>query len=346
MVSRSTKENYRIDGLTTGTDDFVPDDVVYQVRNYKAHKTCHIIVDSCADFAPKVADRLGVEVIGFPYVVNGAEHIDDLWQSQTAHEFYQAMRDGMRPTTSSVTIGHYVEVFERAAQAGLPTLYLGLTRGLSSSIETAQTAAEMVLADHPDFELYVLDNLCPSAAAELLAIEVVRQAGNGLTAKELYEWAKDARYFIHGYFTLESFDALAAGGRIPATAAEVGGKLDIKPELSYDLNGALTLRGMCRGRKKALKAILGEFRDNFCHDLTLPVGIVSADAEKDAAWLESALRKEPGCADLIVIRSSVSPVIGSHVGPGMVAIVFWGTDRREKISLTDRIARKIKGSSN
>ena len=346
MVSRSTKENYRIDGLTTGTDDFIPDDVVYQVRNYKAHKTCHIIVDSCADFAPKVADRLGVEVIGFPYVVNGAEHIDDLWQSQTAHEFYQAMRDGMRPTTSSVTIGHYVEVFERAAQAGLPTLYLGLTRGLSSSIETAQTAAEMVLADHPDFELYVLDNLCPSAAAELLAIEVVRQAGNGLTAKELYEWAKDARYFIHGYFTLESFDALAAGGRIPATAAEVGGKLDIKPELSYDLNGALTLRGMCRGRKKALKAIVAEFRENYCHDLTLPVGIVSSDAEKDADWLEGALRKEPGCEDLIVIRSSVSPVIGSHVGPGMVAIVFWGTDRREKISLTDRIARKIKGSSN
>ena len=346
MVSRSTKENYRLDGLTTGTDNFVPDDVVYQVRKYKAHKTCHIIVDSCADFAPKVADRLGVEVIGFPYVVNGVEHVDDLWQSQTAHEFYQAMREGMRPTTSSVPIGTYYEVFERAAKVGLPTIYLGLTRGLSSSIESARTAADMVRAEYPNFELYVLDNLLPSAAAELLTIEVVRQASNGLSAAELYEWAQDARYFIHGYFTLENFDALAAGGRIPATAAEVGGQLDIKPELSYDLNGALTLRGMCRGRKKALKAIVSDFRDNYCHDLTLPIGIMSADAEKDADWLEPTLRKEPGCEDLIAIRSSISPVIGSHVGPGMVAVVFWGTDRREKISLTDRIARKIKGSSN
>ena len=346
MASNHTKENYKVDGLTTGSGDFVPDEVVYQVRKFKANRTCHIIVDSCGDFAPKVAERLGVEVIGFPYVIGGVEHVDDLWQTQTAHQFYQSMREGTRPTTSSVTIGHYVEVFERAAQNGLPTLYLGLTRGLSSSIEAAQTAADMVLADHPGFELYVLDNLCPSAAAELLAIEVVRLAGNGLSAKELYEWAKDARYFIQGYFTLENFDALAAGGRIPPAAAEVGGKLDIKPELSYDLNGALTLRGMCRGRKKALKAIVAEFRENFCHDLTLPVGIMSADAEKDADWLEAALRKEPGCEDLIVIRSSISPVIGSHVGPGMVAIVFWGTDRREKISLTDRIARKIKGSSN
>ena len=79
MVRRHTKENYLIDGLTTGTDNFVPDEVVYQVRNFKAHRTCHIIVDSCADFAPKVAERLGVEVIGFPYVIGGVEHIDDLW---------------------------------------------------------------------------------------------------------------------------------------------------------------------------------------------------------------------------------------------------------------------------
>ena len=173
-----------------------------------------------------------------------------------------------------------------------------------------------------------------------------RSAGNGMSAADLYEWAQDARYFVHCYFTLDGFDALAAGGRIPPAAAEIGGKLDIKPELSYDLNGSLTLRGMCRGRKKALKAILAEFRENFSHDLSLPVGIVSTDAEKDAVWLEASLRKEPGCADLIVVRSSVSPVIGSHVGPGMVALVFWGGDRREKISLTDRIARKIKGRSN
>ena len=316
--------------------------------SYRRGGQCHIIVDSCADFAPEVARALGVEVISFPFVIGGEEHEDDLWQSMTPHEFYERMRKGEHATTSAVTPGHYLEVFERAAASGVPTVYLSFTRGLSSSVDAARSAAQMVLDAHPGFELYVIDNLCPSAAAELLAIEAVRQVGNGLTAKELVEWAKEARYYIQGYFTLDSFDALARGGRIPPAAAQVGGKLDIKPELSYDLNGALTLRGMCRGRKKALRAILADFKANYLApepgDSPLPIGIVSSDAEKDAHWLADQIRREPGCADLPIIFSSVSPVIGAHVGPGMVACVFWGKDRRESLSFADRIARKVRGN--
>ena len=210
-------------------------------------------MDSCADFAPGVAEALGVEIVHFTYVMSGKEYADDLWRSMTPKEFYDRMRAGETATTSAVTPGHYLEHFERAAEEGTPTVYLAFTRGLSSSIDAARQAAEMVRESHPGFE-YVVDNVCPSAAAELLAIEAVRQAANGLSAKELVAWAEEARYYVHGYFTLESFDALARGGRIPPAAATVGGKLDIKPELSYDTSGALTLRGMCRGRKKALRA--------------------------------------------------------------------------------------------
>ena len=316
-------------------------------RAYHARSNVHIIVDSCADFAPEVVRALGVETISFNYVMGGVEHEDDFWQSMSPHDFYERMRQGETATTSAVTPGHYLEVFEAAAERGVPTIYLAFTRGLSSSVDAARQAADMVREKHPDFELYVIDNLCPSAAAELLAIEAVHQAGNGLSAKELAEWVEEARYYIQGYFTLESFDALARGGRIPPAAATVGGKLDIKPELSYDLNGALTLRGMCRGRKKALRAIIADFKANHLteEDLggtPLPVGIVSSDAEKDAHWLADQLRREPGCADMPIIFSSVSPVIGAHVGPGMVACVFWSKDRRENLSFTDRIARKVR----
>nr|WP_307739742.1 DegV family protein [uncultured Parolsenella sp.] len=316
--------------------------------SYRRGGQCHIIVDSCADFAPEVAKALGVEVISFPFVMSDGEHVDDLWQSMSAHDFYERMRKGEHVTTSAITPGHYMEVFERAAKAGVPTVYLAFTRGLSSSVDAARQAAQMVMDDNPGFELYVVDNLCPSAAAELLAIEAVRQVGNGLTAKELVEWVEEARYYIQGYFTLGSFDALARGGRIPPAAAQVGGKLDIKPELSYDLNGALTLRGMCRGRKKALRAILADFRASYIGSdgviTHMPVGIVSSDAEKDAHWLADQVRKEPGCADVPIIFSSVSPVIGAHVGPGMVACVFWGKDRRETLSFTDRLARRVRGT--
>ena len=317
-------------------------------RAYHAQPNVNIIVDSCADFAPEVIRALGVETISFSFVMDGQEHADDFWQSMTPHDFYEKMRQGQTATTSAVTPGNYLEVFERAAEKGVPTVYLAFTRGLSSSVDAARQAAEMVRESHPGFEIYVVDNLCPSAAAELLAIEAVHQAGNGLSAKELVEWVEEARYYVHGYFTLENFDALARGGRIPPAAATVGGKLDIKPELSYDLNGALTLRGMCRGRKKALRAIIADFKANHLSEedlggTPLPVGIVSADADKDAHWLGDQLRREPGCADMPIIYSSVSPVIGAHVGPGMVACVFWGKDRRENLSFTDRLARKVRG---
>ena len=314
------------------------------------NRTCRIIADTCADFAPEVARALGVQIVGFPYVMNDGEHLDDLWASITPHEFYDRMRGGERVTTSAVTPGHFVEVFEAAAREGTPTVYLSFTRGLSSSVDAARAAAELVRADHPGFELYVVDNLCPSAAAQLLAIEAVRQVGGGLTAAELVKWAEEARYYIQGYFTLDSFDALARGGRIPPAAAQVGGKLDIKPELSYDLSGALTLRGMCRGRKKALRAILADFKANYPGGAgdgsNLPICIVTADAEKEGRWLADQVRKEPGCEELPIIFSSVSPVIGAHVGPGMVALCFWGKDRRETLSLTDRLARKVRGATH
>ena len=322
----------------------VPACVASAGRAYHQKRNVKIIVDSTADYAPGVARQLGVEVIPFTYVTPEGEKTDDMWEHTDPHEFYEHMRKNPDEhyTTVAVTPGRYLEYFERAAEEGLPTIYLGLTEGLSSAINNARTAAEMVREKHPDFEIYVLDTKVDSAAGELLAIEVVRLAANGMSAKELYEWASDARNFIHGYFTLDSFDALAAGGRIPPAAATVGGKLDIKPELSYDLNGALTLRGMCRGRKKALRAIMQDFRENYANDPSLPLAIVSSDADKDADWLEKEVRKEKGCEDVAIIRSTVSPILGTHVGPGMVALVFWGTDRRDKISLTDRIARKVK----
>jgi len=271
--------------------------------------------------------------------------MEDLWQSQTPHEFYETLRKhpDYHYTTSAITPGRYLEVFRRYAREGTPTIYLSLTAGLSSSIHNAEQAAEAVREEFPDFELYVLDNLCPSACGELLAIEMIRQGTLGLTCREVYDWACEARFFVHGYFLLDGFQALAAGGRIPPAAATLGTKLDIKPELSFDTTGALTLRGMCRGRRKAMRAIISDFVENYSHDTTLPLAIITADADRDGDWLEHEVRKVDGCAEVSVIRSEMLPILGSHVGPGMVGLAFWGSDRREKLSFTDKIARRVRG---
>jgi len=341
----SAESNLSADTPSMETDSYVERTLpLYQQRR----TSCKVIVDSSGDYSPAVLQRLGVELIPLTYVTPDGERVDDQWATQTPHDFYEAFRKDptLRYTTCAITPGRYFEVFERAAQAGKPTIYLCLSAGLSSSVYNAERAAEMIREKYPDFELYVLDPCCDSAAMELLLIEIVRQSTLGLSAKEVYEWACDARYYVHGYFVLDDLNALAAGGRIPPAAAQVGGMLDIKPELSYDTTGALTLRGVSRGRKKALRAIIQDFRDNYSHDLSLPLAIMSSDAEKDARWLETQLRREKGCSGIAIIHGSISPILGSHVGPGMVGLAFWGGDRREKLSLTDRIARKVMQSGS
>ena len=305
---------------------------------------CRIVVDTCADLTPEVAATLDVDILGFPYILDGVEHTDDIWASITPKEFYDKLCAGSKASTSAVSLGRYLEFFAQCAQEGTPTVYLCFTSALSSSYDAACQAADAVCADHPDFELYVVDNALPCSCGELLALEAVRQRAAGLSASQLAAWANEAKTYIHGYFTLDSLDALAAGGRIPPAAAQLSSKLDIKPELSFDLSGSLSLLGVNRGRKKALKSLIKSFRENYVADPSLPLTIVSADAEKDADWLEAAVRKEPGCADVTILRGPVGPTIGAHVGPGMVALIFWGKNRADKISLTDRIAKKVRGA--
>ncbi len=305
--------------------------------------TCRIVIDTCADLTPEVAATLDVDILGFPYILDGEEFTDDIWTSITPKEFYDKLRAGSKASTSAVSLGTYLEFFEKCAQEGTPTVYLCFTSALSSSYNSACQAADQVRAAHPDFELYVVDNALPCSCGMLLALEAVRQRSAGLNAKQLADWANEAKTYVHGYFTLENLDSLAAGGRIPPAAASLSAKLDIKPELSFDLTGALSLIGVNRGRKKALKSLMKSFKENHASDPSLPMVIVSSDAEKDADWLEGAVRKEPGCEDLTILRGSVGPTIGTHVGPGMVAIIFWGQSRTEKISLTDRIANRVRG---
>lgn len=308
------------------------------------HDRCRIVVDTCADLTPEIAATLDVDILGFPYILDSVEHTDDIWTSTTPKAFYDQLRAGSKASTSAVSLGRYLEFFTQCAEEGTPTIYLCFTSALSSSYDSACRAAEEVRRTHPDFEIYVVDNALPCACGALLAIEAVRQRAVGLTARELAAWADEAKTYIHGYFTLDSLDALAAGGRIPPAAAQLSSKLDIKPALSFDLSGSLTLTGVCRGRKKALKGLVKAFKENYVADPSMPIGIVSADAEKDADWLEAAIRREEGCSEVTVLRGSVGPTIGAHVGPGMVAIMFWGRDRAEKISLSDRIAKRVRGA--
>jgi DegV family protein with EDD domain len=308
----------------------------------KRDRTCNLIIDSCCDLPAELIGSFEVDVIPFTFTMSDGEHLDDLGVSMPHQEFYELMRKGEEPKTAQVPFAQFVEAFTRAAQSGMPTVYLSFAAALSGSYDTAVLAAREVCAAVPQAELHVVDTKLPSAAEGLLVMEAVRQLDRGLSARELVAWAEEARNYVNGFFTLPDLESLRRGGRIPDMAALAGSKLDIKPILTYDLDGRLTLHGVARGRKKSMKQLLQNYADRRGESGLDIVIVSSADAVKEQhAMAEQVLKITEGKVTLL--QTQVGPVIGSHVGPGMLAVVFWGEDRRKHVSLADRIANAVSG---
>lgn len=303
---------------------------------------CHLIIDSCCDLPASVVRRPGVTLMKFPYTVDGGTFEDDLFETSTAADFYNAMRKGSEPTTAQVTLQTLTDTFTAAAKEGTPCVYLAFSSGLSATFDAACVVADQVRAEFPDFELHLVDTHLASVAEGLLVYGALVQHEKGMTAAELAAWAEEARYFVNEEFMVDDLGALRRGGRIPASVAVAGAALDVKPLLNIGVDGKLTLVGVARGRKKGIKQLVEYYKKNVD-----PAGpgraavIGHADCPKDAGRLKDLLLKED--PNLLVLECSIGPVIGSHVGPEMLAVVFWGQDKRDNLSVADRIARKVKG---
>lgn len=283
-----------------------------------------LLTDSCCDLPRRVLEDAGVGILEYPYILSDGERTDDMWRSSTPDEFYALIRAGEFPKTAQIPIPVIREAFETAAREGLPTTFLSFSSELSGTFSTILLLAEAVRADHPGFELHVVDTCLASIAQGELVLEAIEKRDAGASAAELAEWATEARNFIHGYFTLDGLEHLSRGGRLPEIAATATSKLDVKPIITFSLSGKLAIDGATRGRRKSLKALADSVIDHGGDGGRMT--IASADAEEDADRLEALVRES--FPDAEIVRTSIGPVIGSHVGPGMVAVAFVGEDRR------------------
>lgn len=302
---------------------------------------CNVIIDSCCDLPPEVIDVPGVELLRFPYLLDDEERVDDMFASISAQEFYTRMRKGADVSTAQIPIVAIMDAFERAVESGVPTVYLGFSSGLSGTFETISMIRDQVVSEHPEAELYVVDTKLASIAEGLLVYEAIRQRAHGLTARELVDWANEARFYVNEQFTLDELEWLKRGGRIPSSVAFAGSKLDVKPMLDISIDGRLSLTGVARGRKKGIRQ-LAEYYRKHAADLGSGSYIIigGADCPKDVERLKDALCKVDDT--VLFLETSIGPVIGSHVGPGMLAIAFMGNDVRDGLSVSDRIAKKVR----
>lgn len=304
---------------------------------------CNLIIDSCCDLPPQLVNTPGVTLLKFPYLMNGAECFDDLFLTGSAQNFYEQMRNGAMPSTAQIPYLTIKETWRAAAESGVPTVYLCFSSALSGTYNTVLTLMEETREEYPEAELYTVDTALASIAEGFLVNEALRQRNLGLSAADLAKWANEAKYYVHCVFMVDDLEALRRGGRIPAAVANLGAKLDVKPLLSFDLDGSLSMVGIARGRKKGMKAMVEQFEkeaDTTADVQTLTMG--HADCPKDFEKLCDMVRKTKN--EVAIIECNIGPVIGCHVGPNMLALVYWGADRREELNLADRIAKRVKGN--
>ena len=295
---------------------------------------CNIITDSPCDFTKVQADAAGVPVLPFTYTENkpggGFHGDDDLFQSVSSHDFYEMIRRGATPMTSQPSQAVYEEAFREVEEGGVPTVVICISSGISGAYNGACTARDR-LAEEMGGELptpiYIVDSKITSTTQHLYVEEAIRQRDAGLTAEELVAWCEKATYLTHTIFMVDNLDTLHRGGRIPKAASVAANLLDAKPLLTWKLNGELTFLGVSRGRKKAMKKMFEYYKKNHSDDYFGPVvAIGDADCPDDGDAFAERLRHEyPG---LRVLRSTIGPTIGCHVGPGMLSCCFWGEDRR------------------
>lgn len=281
-----------------------------------------LVSDSTADMDVEVVKKLDVKIVPFSYSINDNVYhyyLDE--RDGDISEFYAGMKKGMMPVTSQVNPITYKEYFEEIAAQGKDILYICFTSGMSGSYQTSLLGADMVRQKYPDVNIVVIDSLCASIGQGFLMYLAAKKKQEGMGMEELQKWILEYRKKIRHWFMVEDLFHLKRGGRVTTVEAVVGSALKIKPILSVDEDGKLFVKSKTRGVAKALDYIMERFNEEAGDIPSQTVVIGHADAIEKANRLKNMVM-EAGVLEENIIIAPIGPIIGTHVGAGMAALVF------------------------
>ncbi len=283
-----------------------------------------IFTDSACDILPSVLAEWGVchEPLTFRFSDSETEYAD---ASMDIKEFYDKMRAGGVAKTSAVNVGTFEASFEKHLMDGSDVLYLGFSSGLSTTYNSARIAAQQLSEKYPDRKILTVDTLAASAGYGLLVYLTLQKKNEGATIEEAAAFAEATKLSICHWFTVDDLVYLKRGGRISATTAFVGNALGIKPVMHVDDEGHLINITKVRGRKTAIAALADRYGELALDPENGTVFISHGDCLKDVEELQKIL-KDRYNADVMIV-TSVGAVIGSHSGPGTIALFFQGKNR-------------------
>lgn len=293
------------------------------------HNYC-ISCCSTVDLTPERMKARDLRYVCFKFTLDGVEYPDDMGITMPSEELFRRMENGADTKTSQVDVMEYVGHFESMLREGKDILHVTLSSGLSGTYNSACVAKEELEQKYPGRKIYIVDSLGASSGYGLLVDTLADLRDAGKTIDELYEWAIENRLRMHHWFFSTDLTFYIRGGRISKTAGFIGTVLNICPLLNMDQGGHLAPREKIRGKRQVIKKIVAKMalharkEKDYDGKCFLSHSLCIEDAKAVAAMVEEQFPHLQGKVEIFPIGTT----IGSHTGPGTVALFFWG-DKRE-----------------
>lgn len=282
-----------------------------------------VTVNSTVDVPKEWLEERNVPFIPLKYTIDGETYKD--MQGLSSKEFFQKLRDGKMAVTSQVNPDEAKAALEPFLKEGKDVLHLGFSSALSGTYNSMRLAAEELREEYPDRKIIVVDSLCACMGEALLLHYVLKLRDAGKSIEEAAKWAEENKLHVCHNVTVDDLHHLQRGGRVSKTAAVLGTMVQIKPMIHMDNSGSLQVIGKERGRKKSLNKIVDmavEQAKGWDNEIIM---ITHGDCIEDAQYVAQRVREKMGIENIFI--NNIGTVIGSHTGPGVVAVFCMGNER-------------------
>ena len=285
-----------------------------------------IVTDATSDLTPALVEELGVIVLPMPFTVDGKDYFNyPDSREMDPHVFYDLLRAEKQSTTAQLTTAVFIDAFTPFLEEGKDVLYMAFSSALSGTYDSSRMAAEELRGKYPDRKILPVDTKAASMGQALMVYYAAQQKKAGKTIDETASYVEENRLKIAHWFTVDDLNHLKRGGRVSSAAALFGSLLGIKPVLHVDDEGRLIPMSKVRGRENALKALVDRMEETALNPKANMVFISHGDDPAAAARVEQMVKDRLGVPT--VITGPIGPVIGSHSGPGTVALFFLASRR-------------------
>lgn len=284
---------------------------------------------STADLTDEQFEVRSIHYICFHFELGGKSYMDDLGKSIPFDEFYKRMEQGEDTKTSQINAEEFEQYFEPFLQEGKDILHICLSSGISGVMNSACIARDILAEKYPDRKIYIVDSLAASAGYGLLMDRLADLRDDGMTIDELRDWAEANKLHLRHWFFSSDLTFFIKGGRVSKSAGTIGNLLNICPLLDVNSEGKLIPRFKIRGKRKVIREIVAKMEEDAENGLDyngkcfISQSACYEDAKAVANLIEARF---PNLNGKVVINN-IGTTIGSHTGPGTVALFFWGSER-------------------